>query len=177
MGLVWTGLHSMFNRQLSFNSISCYQGARHCFHLPWYPLCLAPSFPLSWHLAEWSPQQIARLTHWHTSGGALTSHLLKNHIWAPYQSGFRGKTTATITSSTTGTVGDAVCGFRVFIILQRNVRKSHAWISHYTHTSATHIICEHCIVGAVSLSIGVAGRLKKGKHGCQTNTQTEDCVP
>lgn len=113
MGLVWTGLHSMFNRQLSFNSISCYQGARHCFHLPWYPLCLAPSFPLSWHLAEWSPQQIARLTHWHTSGGALTSHLLKNHIWAPYQSGFRGKTTATITSSTTGTDGDAVCGFRL----------------------------------------------------------------
>lgn len=37
----------------------------------------------------------------HTRGDALTSHLLQYHIWAPYQSGFRGKIMATITRSTT----------------------------------------------------------------------------
>lgn len=37
----------------------------------------------------------------HTRGNSLTSHLLQYHIWAPYQSGFRGKIMVTITGSTT----------------------------------------------------------------------------
>lgn len=120
-------------------------------------VCLHPS--LSWHLAECSPPTDSKidtpvavhspLISWKIISGPLINLALEEKQQQRLQAAQRGQM-------------GMQCVVLDFIILQRNVGKSHAWTSHYTHTFATHI-CQHCIVGAVSLSIGVVGRLKKGK--------------
>lgn len=85
--LAFTGLRSKFKEVMSTSyPINTTFGLYNILH-----------YIILFYVTQKNPQR--KQPYRHTRGDTLTSRLLQYHIWAPYQSGFRGKIMATITRS------------------------------------------------------------------------------